>query len=98
QEAVNLVRERAEMPPLSGVTTEDVLDEKFAELAMEWGVRYYDMIRLDRYNELSYDGRTFTAGDEFLPYPQAQVDALPLEATSVKRNTPMNDVLSTLNR
>lgn len=77
-EAVNLVRERADMPPLSGVTTEDVLDEKFAELAMEWGIRYYDMIRVDNYNELSYDGRTFTAADEYLPYPQGQVDALPL--------------------
>jgi hypothetical protein len=97
-EAVNLVRERANMPPLSGVTTQDVLDEKFAELAMEWGIRYYDMIRVDNYNELSYDGRTFSAGDEYLPYPQAQVDALPLEATAVDRNTPLNAVLSTLNR
>ncbi len=97
-EAVNLVRERADMPALSGVTTQDVLDEKFAELAMEWGIRYYDMIRLDNYNELSYDGRTFTAADEYLPYPQAQVDALPLEATEVDRNTAMNNVLSTLNR
>lgn len=77
-EAVNLVRERAEMPPLSGVTTEDVLDEKFAELAMEWGIRYYDMIRVDNYEELSYEGRTFTADLEYLPYPQGQVDALPL--------------------
>ncbi len=97
-EAVNLVRERADMPPLSGVTTQDVLDEKFAELAMEWGIRYYDMIRVDNYNELSYDGRTFSAGDEYLPYPQAQVDALPLEATAVDRNTAMNDVLSILNK
>jgi starch-binding outer membrane protein, SusD/RagB family len=77
-EAVNLVRERADMPPLTGVTSQDVLDEKFAELAMEWGIRYYDMIRLNKYEELSYDGRTFTAADEYLPYPQAQVDALPL--------------------
>lgn len=97
-DAVNMVRERADMPPLSGVTTEDVLDEKFAELAMEWGIRYYDMIRVDNYNELSYDGRTFSAADEYLPYPQAQLDALPLEATAVDRNTAMNDILSTLNR
>lgn len=77
-QAVNMVRERANMPPLSGVTTQDVLDEKFAELALEWGIRYYDMIRVNNYNELSYDGRTFSADDEYLPYPQAQVDALPL--------------------
>jgi starch-binding outer membrane protein, SusD/RagB family len=97
-EAVNLVRERADMLPLTGVTTQDVLDEKFAELALEWGIRYFDMIRVDNYNELSYEGRNFTAADEYLPYPQAQVDALPLNATAVDRNTPMNAVLSTLNR
>ena len=78
-EAVNEVRNRVGMTPLSGVTNDDVMDEKFAELAMEWGVRYFDMIRLNRYDELSYEGRTFTAEDEYLPYPQAQVDLLPLE-------------------
>lgn len=77
-QAVNIVRNRAGLGNLSGVTIEDVMDEKFAELAMEWGIRYYDMIRLDNYDELSYDGRTFSAADEYLPYPQAQVDALPL--------------------
>lgn len=97
-EAVNLVRARAEMDPLSGVTTEQVLDEKFAELALEWGIRYYDMIRVDNYSALSYDGRTFTAEDEYLPYPQAQVDALPLGATPVDRNTELNEVLLHLNQ
>ncbi|MBW8243981.1 RagB/SusD family nutrient uptake outer membrane protein [Muricauda oceani] len=76
-QAVNMVRSRAGLSPLSGVTSDDVMDEKFAELGMEWGIRYYDMIRLDNYSELSYDGRTFTAEKELLPYPQAQVDALP---------------------
>ncbi|HET6556656.1 MAG TPA: RagB/SusD family nutrient uptake outer membrane protein [Prolixibacteraceae bacterium] len=75
--AVNLVRERAGLTPLSGVTLQQVMDEKFAELAMEWGTRYYDMIRLERYQELSYDGRTFTEDKIFLPYPQNQVDLLP---------------------
>lgn len=65
------------MPSLSGVSSSDVMDEKFAELGMEWGIRYYDMIRLDNYGELSYDGRSFTADKELLPYPQAQLDALP---------------------
>lgn len=96
-EAVNMVRERAGMPAISGVTTQQVLDEKFAELAMEWGIRYFDLIRLDRYDELSYDGRTFSAGDELLPYPQAQVDALPLNATAVDRNSVMVEILSDLN-
>ena len=77
-QAVNLVRARADMPPLSGVTTQDVLDEKFAELAMEWGVRFYDMIRVDNYQELSYQGRSFNADMELLPYPQQQIDELPV--------------------
>ena len=53
------------------------MDEKFAELAMEWGIRFWDMIRLGKTAELSYDGRTFTADKAFLPYPQAQIDQLP---------------------
>lgn len=76
-QAVNLVRERAQLAPLSGVTLAQVMDEKFAELAMEWGIRYSDMVRYERYDDLSYDGRTFTEADVFLPYPQLQVDQLP---------------------
>lgn len=77
-DAVNLVRERAGLTPLSGVNTDQVMAEKFAELATEWGSRYYDMIRLGKTNELSYDGRSFTESKTFLPYPQNQVDLLPV--------------------
>ncbi|MGJ8733075.1 MAG: RagB/SusD family nutrient uptake outer membrane protein [Cellulophaga sp.] len=80
--AVNLVRERAGMPSLTGVTLDDVIDEKFAELGMEWGKRYYDMVRLGRYNELSYDGRTFSEDKIYLPYPQPQVDQFPILGNS----------------
>lgn len=76
-EAVNIVRSRASLPAMADVSTEDVLDEKFAELSMEWGKRYYDMIRLKKVDELSYDGRTFSMDKEFLPYPQPQVDQFP---------------------
>ncbi|WP_179021991.1 RagB/SusD family nutrient uptake outer membrane protein [Winogradskyella forsetii] len=76
-QAVNMVRARAGMPALSNVSNQQVMDEKFAELAMEWGIRYFDMIRLNNYDELSYDGRTFTADKELLPYPQEQLDLLP---------------------
>jgi hypothetical protein len=75
--AVNLVRVRAGLSPLATVTLDDVMDEKYAELAMEWGSRFSDMVRLGRTSELSYDGRTFTEAKAFLPYPQAQVDLLP---------------------
>ncbi|WP_190810286.1 RagB/SusD family nutrient uptake outer membrane protein [Flagellimonas sp. S3867] len=77
-QAVNLVRARSGMSPVSGVTLDQVLDEKFAELSMEWGKRYYDMIRLERTSDLSYDGRTFTQSQAFLPYPQEQVDQFPI--------------------
>jgi starch-binding outer membrane protein, SusD/RagB family len=76
--AVNLVRQRAGLAPLSGVTNDQVMDEKFAELGMEWGNRFFDMIRLGRTNELSYDGKVFSADKAFLPYPQNQVDQLPI--------------------
>jgi hypothetical protein len=77
-QAVNLVRSRAGLGNLTTVTADQVMDEKFAELAMEWGTRYYDMVRLGEYAELSYDGRTFSESKIFLPYPQLQVDLLPL--------------------
>lgn len=78
--AVNLIRTRADLPTLSEgeVDLNAVMDEKFAELAMEWGTRYYDMVRLGRFSELSYDGRTFTEDKIFLPYPQDQVDKTPI--------------------
>jgi hypothetical protein len=77
-QAVNAVRSRAGLSNLTGVTSAQVMDEKYAELGMEWGTRFYDMIRLEDFAALSYDGRTFTADKMFLPYPQAQVDLLPL--------------------
>ena len=76
--AVNLVRARAGLAALSNVTTQQVMDEKFAELAMEWGTRFYDMVRLGEFDELSYEGRTFTEDKTFLPYPQNQLDLLPV--------------------
>ncbi len=78
-QAVNLVRSRAGLSSLSGVTLDQILDEKYAELAMEWGTRFFDMVRYERYSDLNYDGRTgFDASKIFLPYPQNQVDQLPI--------------------
>jgi starch-binding outer membrane protein, SusD/RagB family len=76
--AVNLVRARAGLTPLTVVTSQQVIDEKYAELAMEWGNRYYDMIRLENTAELSYDGRTFTMAKKYLPYPLPQLDKSPI--------------------
>lgn len=77
-EAVNLVRGRAGLLPLSGVTIDDVLNEKFAEFAMEWGIRFYDVTRHERTEELDYGGRNYNeSNDRFLPYPLGQLDLLP---------------------
>ncbi len=78
-DAVNMVRERVELSPLASVSLDQVMDEKYAELAMEWGTRFFDMVRLGRYDELNYDGRTnFNESKIFLPYPQNQVDQIPV--------------------
>lgn len=77
-QAINALRDRADMPTLASVTLQQVVDERFAELAMEWGTRYYDLVRLNELDELSYDGRTFAESKIFLPYPQEQVDLLPV--------------------
>lgn len=77
-QAVNLVRARAGLTPLSGVTLDQVVDEKYAELAMEWGKRFLDMVRLERYDELSYGGRNFTPDKAFVTYHQDQIDEFPI--------------------
>lgn len=82
--AVNLVRDRAGLDDLSNVTSEDVLDEKFAELAMEWGIRFHDMVRTEKIDELSHDGKTFTMDKAFMPFPADQVAELPQLADEVQ--------------
>lgn len=76
--AINLVRSRAGLDPLNGVTLDQVIDEKYAELAMEWGKRFFDMVRLERYDELSFGGRTFTPDRTFVTYHQDQIDEFPI--------------------
>ncbi len=75
-QAVNLVRARAGLGALATVTLDDVLNEKYAELAMEWGTRFYDLVRHNKTTELNEGGRTYTDGKRFIAYPQAQVDIL----------------------
>ncbi|MEM6522723.1 MAG: RagB/SusD family nutrient uptake outer membrane protein [Bacteroidota bacterium] len=76
--AVNLVRERADLDPVASVDLDAVLDEKYAELGMEWGIRFADVVRHGRTNELNENGKVYNpAEDRFIPYPTAQVDQLP---------------------
>ncbi|GAB2629779.1 RagB/SusD family nutrient uptake outer membrane protein [Belliella aquatica] len=83
--AVNLVRNRAGLGPVSMVTLETVLDEKFAEFGMEWGIRFYDLMRYNRGSELNFGGRNFQQEfNKYLPYPLEQQDILP----QLTANTP----------
>lgn len=75
-EAVNLVRSRAGLSALGAVTIDQVLDEKYAELAMEWGTRFEDLVRHNKTSELNDIRRTYTEADRFLPYPTEQADIL----------------------
>lgn len=78
EQAVNTVRSRAGLSPLTGVTLDDVLNEKYAEFGMEWGVRFYDLVRHGRTDELNYGGRNFQPEiHRFLPYPLEQMNILP---------------------
>ncbi len=76
-QAVNMVRSRAVLGTLTGVTTQQVLDEKFAELGTEWGIRFFDMVRTENTAELSHEGKTFTMDKAYLPFPADQVAELP---------------------
>ena len=77
-EAVMLVRNRAGFGGnVTGVTLDDVLDEKYAEFGMEWGIRFYDLVRHGRIAELNHEGKTYNDEDRFLPYPLNQTILLP---------------------
>ena len=53
-EEVNLVRNRVGAKPLTGVTLDDLLDERLLELAFE-GVRRQDLIRYGKFTEATVD-------------------------------------------
>ncbi|TVR13511.1 MAG: RagB/SusD family nutrient uptake outer membrane protein [Balneolaceae bacterium] len=73
---INEVRDRAGMPPISGATIDDIIDERAAELTFEWGAdRFFDLVRLDR-----AEGTIpfFRSGEhEFFPIPVVQIDLQP---------------------
>ncbi len=73
---LNLVRDRAGLGPISGATIDDILDERAAELEFEWSAdRFFDLIRLDRTEEL---GPNFVKGQhEYYPIPTVQIDLQP---------------------
>lgn len=71
---LNLVRQRAGLAPLTNATVDQILDERRAELAMEWGERFYDLVRTGKASSVLTG---FKAGDEYYPIPQRQIDLNP---------------------
>lgn len=71
-EAVNIVRRRAGLTDLSGVTLQQIWDERRAELAMEQD-RYFDLIRTGQAATV-LASKGFTVGKhEVYPIPAAQL-------------------------
>lgn len=74
-EPFRLVRERAKLNPITGVTLEQILNERRAEFACEWwGERFNDLVRTGRAQEV-FGSRFVPGQSEYVPIPQAQIDA-----------------------
>lgn len=69
----NQVRVRAKMAELENVTLEQIMDERRMELALEWGVRYDDLRRTGKLNEV-LGPLGWASGKEYYPIPTAQID------------------------
>lgn len=70
----NRVRVRAKMPELTGVTLEQIYDERDMELALEWGERYYDLTRTGRAADVLTG---YSEAVRYYPIPRAQIDLNP---------------------
>ena len=74
-EPFNLVRTRAKLSPITNVTLDQILDERRAEFAMEWGERFFDLVRTGKAPDVLSG---FVPGEsEYYPIPQNQIDLNP---------------------
>ncbi|MDD6280578.1 MAG: RagB/SusD family nutrient uptake outer membrane protein [Bacteroidales bacterium] len=72
----NLVRTRAEMNPITGVTLQDIIDERRMELCCEWGTRYADLLRYGLAEEfLGPNG--WNPSRAYYPVPAEQLNESP---------------------
>lgn len=82
---LNLVRERAQMKPITNATLDQILEERQVELAVEWGERFFDLVRTDR---AAQELEGFVKGEhECYPIPQDQID---LNANLVEEPVPFD--------
>jgi hypothetical protein len=72
--SLNKVRDRVGLPEIINATMEQILDERRAELAMEWGEHYYDLVRTGKAAD-QLPG--WSADKRFYPIPLSQIDLNP---------------------
>ena len=76
----NLVRKRANMSELTGVTLDQILEERQVELAMEWGNSFMDLVRTKKASSVL---PKFVEGkSEFYMIPLEQIEIFPEWDTS----------------
>ncbi|BDD02251.1 RagB/SusD family nutrient uptake outer membrane protein [Persicobacter psychrovividus] len=72
---LNMVRNRVGLSSIASPTLDDILNERRAELSVEWGDRFNDLVRTDRASSV-LEG--FVKGEhEYLPVPLRQEDLNP---------------------
>lgn len=72
----NLVRERAQMSKINGVTLDDIIDERRMELCCEWGTRYADILRYGLAEKL-LGSNGWTPEKAYYPLPAEQLNVAP---------------------
>lgn len=72
----NEVRKRAGMSTKTGVTVDDVLDERRMELCSEWGNRYMDLVRTGLASTV-LGPKGWTEDKTYWPVPATQLENLP---------------------
>ena len=85
----NLVRARAAMPAITGVTLDQIIDERRMEFAGEWGERYNDLIRTGKAASVlqgNPNKNGWTTDKTYFPLPFNQIDQVP-----ALKNTPKNN-------
>lgn len=77
----NQVRTRAQMPTLSNVTVDEILDERRMELVCEWGERYNDLCRTGR---AAQELTGWSEDVRYYPLPLEQVQTVPTVSNEPK--------------
>ena len=71
----NQVRTRANMSQITGVTVDQIIDERRMELVCEWGERYNDLIRTGKAQEVL--GSKWSPDKTYYPIPYDQISNIP---------------------